>query len=76
MSGYRLTQFRYAHQKQVEFFGDQIFLLEEYHLTDISRGIKLDTVYNSIGYMVNRYLSTGLLPFEEFSEEPLFPGEA
>lgn len=31
---------------------------------------------DGIGHLLERYLSTGMLPFEEFSDIYLFPGEA
>jgi len=71
----RLTQFQYAHQKNVEHFGDLIVQLDEQALTHISRVVWLFVISISIGYTVHRYVSTGLLPFEEYSEEWLHPGE-
>jgi len=44
-------------------------------LTHISAVVLCFAHWNSIGFLVNRYWSTGLLPFEEFSPERIHEGE-
>jgi len=43
MSGFRLTQFQYAHQKEAKSFRDRIVCLQEYCLIHISRIVILST---------------------------------
>jgi len=74
MPGHRLTQSQYAHQRVVEHFGDLIAQLDEQALTYISAVVWSFTISIGIGYPVHQYISTGLLSFEEFSEDSLFPG--
>jgi len=74
MPGHRLTQSQYAHQRVVEHFGDLIAQLDEQALTYISAVVWSVTISIGIGYPVHQYISTGLLSFEEFSEDSLFPG--
>ena len=76
MPGLRLTQSQYAHQRDVKTFGDLIFDFEGYCLIHISRVIPQYPILEGICYKVHRYLSLGLRPFKEFSENYLFPGEA
>jgi hypothetical protein len=49
--------------------------LEEHRLTHIYAAVLLWCQYENIDYLVLRYINTGALPFEEFSEEWLFDGE-
>ena len=69
MPGHRLTQSQYAHQKNIEHFNDFIVQLHEQALTHISRLVWLFVISIGIGYPGHRCVSTGLSPFEEFSEE-------
>jgi len=75
MPGYRLTQSEYALQQVVETFGNLLFHFEEYHLTHTYRVMFCFCELEGIDYMVLRYLNTGTLPIEEFSEEWLFDRE-
>jgi len=75
MSGHRLRQSQYAHQKTVEHFGNLIVHLDEQALTHISCMVWGFVMNIGIGYPVHRYVSTQLLSFEEYSEDWLFPGE-
>jgi len=69
MRGHRYTQSEYALHQIVESFGNLLFSLEEQHLTHTYRvGLRFCELEN-IDYLVLRYLRTGLLPFEEYSEE-------
>jgi len=71
----RLTQSQYAHQAVVEIIGYQLRYFEEWRLIHIYRAVSLDTIIPGIEYDVHRYITSGLLPFEEFSEEPLWTDE-
>jgi len=70
----RLTQFKYALKRKVEWDGDFIFTLEAKCLTHISQVVLLYTHYEGIHYLVYRCLSTRLVPLKGFSKEHLFPG--
>jgi len=76
MSGYRLPQSQYAHQKNVKSFEDLMFTLKEHHLIQISRLNTCCLEYKPVFYKVHQYLHVDLLPFEEFSENCLYSGEA
>jgi hypothetical protein len=75
MPGHRYTPAEYALQQKIESFGRLLFELEEHRLTHIYAVVLLFCQYKNIDYLVLRYLNTGALPFEEFSEEWLFDGE-
>jgi len=75
MPGHQYTQAEYALQRVVESFGNLLFELAEYRLTHIYAGVFRFCQLEDIDYLVLRYLNTGALPYEEFSEEWLFDGE-
>jgi hypothetical protein len=75
MPGHRYTPAEYALQQKVESFGRLLRMLEEHHLTHIYAVVLLFCQLENIDYLVLRYLNTGALPFEEFSEEWLFDGD-
>jgi len=74
MPGSKLAKYQYAHKKNVETFRDFIFDLQERRSIHISRIIIQYAILKGIGYKEHQYLSTGLLPFLEFSADCLFPG--
>jgi len=76
MAGRKLTQSEYALQRVVESFGKLLFSLSEHNLTQTYRVVFRFAELENIDYLVLRYLNTGLLPFEEFSEELLFDEDA
>ena len=76
MPGHQYTPAEYAQQQMVESFGNLLFQLEEAHLTHTYRVVFCFCELDTIDYLVIRYLNTGALPFEEFSEDWLFDGEA
>jgi len=76
MPGQRLTQSQYTHQKNIKHFGDLIVQLDNQALTHISRVVGLFIIRIGIGDPLNRYISTGLLPYEEYSEDWFFPSKA
>jgi len=73
--GLRLSPPQYAHQKNVEHFGDLIVQLEEQSWTHITQVVWLFVISISIGNPVHPYTSTGLLAFKEFSKAWLHPGK-
>jgi len=76
MPGHRYTPYEYALQKVVEIFGHLLFELQEQNLTHIYHVVLRFAQLENIDYLVLRYLHTGLLPFEEFSEGPRYDEES
>jgi len=76
MSGHRYTHYEYALQQTVELFGNLLFTLHEHSLHHIYQVVFRFLQHEHLDYLVSRYLNTGLLPFEEFSEDLLFDEEA
>jgi len=75
MPGHRYTHSEYALQQIVELFGNLLFGLHEHNLTHTYRVVFHFAQLENIDYLVLRYLNTGLLAFEEFSEDLLFDEE-
>jgi hypothetical protein len=75
MPGHHYTPAEYALQQKVESFARLLSELEEHCLTRIYAVVLLFCQYENIGYLVLRYLNTGALPFEEYSEAWSFDGE-
>jgi len=75
MPGHRYTPYEYALQKVVELFGNLLYSLHEHNLHHTYNVVLLFTQLENINYLVLRYLNTGLLPFEEFSEDQSFSEE-
>jgi len=75
MPGHRYTAAEYALHRKVESFGRLLSGLAEHRLTHIYAVVTLFCREEGIEYLVLRYLNTGLLPFEEFSEDWLFDKE-
>ena len=69
MPGHSYTHSEYALQQTVELFGNLLFSLEERRLFRTYNLVYHFCRLENIDYLVWRYLQTGLLPFEEFSEE-------
>jgi len=76
MPGHRYTPAEYALQRVFELFGNLLLSLQELNLTHIYQLVFGFAQLENIDYLVLRYLNTGLLPFEEFSEDLLFDDEA
>jgi len=72
MPGHRYTHYKYALQQTVELFGNHLFTLHEHNLHHIYHVVFRFVQLENLDYLVLRYLNTGLLPFEEFSEDLLF----
>jgi len=75
MSGWHLTQSENALQWVVESFGDLLYHLAEFRLTDTYQVVFRFCELENIDYLVLRYLNTGRLPFEEWAEDWLHDGE-
>ena len=69
MPGHRYTHAEYALIRIVETFGNLLFTLHEHNLTHTYRVVLRFAQLENIDYLVLLYLNTGLLPFEEFSED-------
>jgi len=76
MPGHRYTQGEYALQRVVELFGNLLLSLHKLNLTHTYQVVFHFVQIENIDFLVLRYLNTGLLPFEEFSEDLLFDEEA
>jgi hypothetical protein len=75
MPAQQYTPAEYALQQKVKSFGRLLSELEEHCLHHIYAVVLLFCQYENINYLGQRFLNTGALPFEEFSEEWLFDGE-
>jgi len=75
MPGHRYTPAEYALQQKVESFARLLSELAEHRLFHIYDAVLWFCQQENIDYLVLRYLITGALPFEEYSEEWLFDGE-
>jgi len=76
MPGHRYTHSEYSLQQVVELFGTLLFCLHKHNSTHTYRVVFRFAQLENIDYLVLRYMNTGLLPFEEFSEDLLFDEEA
>jgi len=75
MPEHNYTPAEHTLQKVVKSFGNLIFELAEHRLTHTYAVVFRFCQLENINYLVLRYLNTGPLPFEEFSEEWLYDGE-
>lgn len=73
--GLKLTQYQYLYLRNANTFEHLIFQLQEWHLIRTFQYIIQYATLWRIGYKVQRYSSTALIPLEEFSEDLMFPGE-
>jgi hypothetical protein len=72
LPGDQYTPAEYALPRIVESFGNLLFALAEYQLTHTYAVVFRFCQLENIDFLVQRYLNTGTLPFEEFSEPWLF----
>jgi len=72
MPGHRYTPYEYALQRVVELFGNLLFSLHEHNQIHTYQVVFRFAQLEIIDYLVLRNLNTGLLPFEEFSEDQYF----
>jgi len=75
VSGHQLTQSEYTLQQVVGLFGNVLYQLAEAGSTRTYRNVFRFCELESINYLVLRYLNTGALPFEEFTEQRLHERE-
>jgi len=75
MPGHRYTPAEYALIQVVETIGNLLFTLQEQNLIHTYRVVFRFVQLENIDYLVLRYLNTGFLPFEEFSEEEYWSAE-
>jgi hypothetical protein len=76
MPGHHYTPAECALQRIVESFGNLLFELAEHQVTHTYAVVFRVCQIENIDYLVLRYLITGVVPFEEFSEEWLFDDKA
>jgi len=69
MSLWRPTHSRYAHQRAVATFNDLIIYFNEWSLTLLTQALSYSAIIAGVRYEVHRFITTGLLPDEEWSEE-------
>jgi hypothetical protein len=69
MCSWRPTHAQYAHQRVVATFSDLITYYNERGLTHIFRTRSCSAIIEGVEYEVRRYIATGALPYEEWSEE-------
>jgi hypothetical protein len=69
MSSWRPTYSQNAHQQLVGAIGEAILYSSAQGLTHISPHVLFLAIINIIGYNVHRDITTGKLPYEEWSEE-------
>jgi len=65
----KLPASQYAQQQVVRTFGELIFDFNEQGTTHISRALLYSVGIKGIGFDVNRCITGGILPFEQFGEE-------
>ena len=75
MPGHHYTQAEFALQQKVEVFARLLSELDEHRLTHTFAVVFRLCQLEGIDFLVLRFLNTGALPFEEYSEEWLFDGE-
>jgi len=75
MPGQTYTPYEYALQKVVELFGNLLFSLHEHNQIRTYQVVIRFAQLDNMDYLVLRYLNTGLLPFEEFSEDRWYDEE-
>ena len=69
MCGNRLTASQFAHQQLIGTIGEGILYCNAQGLTHISPHLLFLAIISDIGYKVHLYITTGLLPYEEWPEE-------
>jgi hypothetical protein len=69
MPGHQYTPAEYTLQRVVESFSNLLSMLAEHRLTHSYPVVLHFCQLENIDYLVLRYLNTGALPFEEYSEE-------
>jgi len=75
MSWRKLTYLQYAYQKVIATCRNLVFYYNEPGLSHISQILLYSAVIEEVGYNLHGYITTGLLPFEQFAEEQLWTDE-
>jgi hypothetical protein len=75
MPGHRYAQAEYALQRVADSFGNLLFEFAEHRVTHTYAVVFLFCQLENIDCLVLRYLNTGAIRFEEYSEECLFDDE-
>jgi len=68
MCSWKPTASQYAHQRLVGTIGDTILYCKEQGLTHISPHLLFLAIINNIRFYVHRYITTGQIHYEEWSE--------
>jgi hypothetical protein len=76
MSLWRPTHSQYAQQQLVGTIGEAILYCNAQGLTHISPHLLFLAIISDIGYEVHRYITTGQLPYKEWSDERPWTDEA
>jgi hypothetical protein len=69
MSSRKPTHTQFTHKKVIATIGDLIQYYNERGLTHITRILLYSAIIEGVGSEVHRYITTGALPYEEWSEE-------
>jgi hypothetical protein len=69
MSSWKPSHSQYTHQRVIGTFGDLITYHNEQGVTHISQVHSYSASIEGVGYDMHRYITTGALPYEEWSEE-------
>jgi hypothetical protein len=69
MPGHQYSPAEFAHRNIVESFCNLLLELAEQHLAHTYAVVFRFCELENIAYLVLRYINTGALPFEEYSEE-------
>jgi hypothetical protein len=75
MPGHPYTPAQYALQRVVKRFSNLLFEFAQHHLTNTYAVVFCFCQFENIDSLVLRYLDTGAIPFEGFSEERVFDHE-
>jgi hypothetical protein len=75
MCSSRLIHSQYRHQRVIETFGELIIFCNKQGLTHISQITLYLAIIGGVGYDVHRYITTGQLPYTQWSEEQLWTDE-
>jgi len=66
---WRPTHSQYTQQRVVATLGDLIIYDDKQGSTHISEALFFSAIVEGVGYEVHRYMTIGLLPYEEWSEQ-------
>jgi hypothetical protein len=69
MCSWKPTHSQNTHQRVFATCGDLIQYYDEWGLTHISLALSDSPIIEGVAYEVHRYITTSVLPYEEWSEE-------